>query len=109
MSAADLLSLPTGQKPQSTEVEIPVGVFADETPEGLTTDKPDSITELFAKYPAVSPADAKRVVLELRAMRAKLGEDQKPIKAPAKARVPKAPAKKIQSTGDLLKELGLEL
>lgn len=107
-----LLALPTGQKPSTTDVEIPAGVFNDPATipqEGLTTDKPDSISELFAKYPAVDPEQARRVILELRKERAKLGEDQKPQKAPAKARTPKAPTKKISSTADLLAELGLDL
>lgn len=108
-----MLEVPAGTKPTpSTEVEIPSGVFTDPNTipqEGLTTDKPDSISELFSRYPKVDPEQARRVILELRKERAKLGEDQKPIKAPAKVRAPKAPARKISNTADLLAELGLDL
>lgn len=73
---------------------------------------PDSITELFARYPEVTPEQAAKVVAHLRATRGKIGQDQKPIKEPkpraAKAD-PKRPKLSAEELADLLGETPLGL
>lgn len=66
---------------------------------------PDSITELFSRYPDVSPEQARRVVAHLRATRGKIGLDQKPIKE-AKPKATKPPAKGKLTAAELADLLG---
>jgi hypothetical protein len=80
----------------------PATCSADQTP--LTTDKPDSITELFARYPQVTDAQVDAVIAHLREVRKTIGQDQKPLpkpKAPPKAKA----SPKAKLTADELKTL----
>lgn len=73
--------------------------------EPLAVDDVDSITELFARYPEVTEAQARRVVAHLRATRGKIGQDQKPTKTP-KVAAPKAGAKPKLTAEELAELLG---
>lgn len=75
-------------------------------PSPLGDPGPDSITELFARYPEVTEEQARRVVAHLRATRGKIGQDQKPIKAPKKVAAPKATNSKKLSAEELAELLG---
>lgn len=58
---------------------------------------PDSITELFNRYPELPEDKLKAVVAHLRATRGKIGQDQKPVKEAKAKAAPKGPTKKLSA------------
>jgi hypothetical protein len=67
--------------------------------------EPDAITELFNRYPDVTPDQAKRVIEHLRATRSKIGQDQKPIKETKPKAAPKASGSKTKLSAEELASL----
>lgn len=97
-------NLPTSQTPSTSATSLPV----PQKPSPPTTEAasplgdpgPDSITELFSRYPDVPKDAARKVVAHLRATRGKIGLDQKPIKEPKAKAAPK-PGKAKLSAAEL--------
>lgn len=95
-------------------LRIPEGVFDIPKEQAGLTGGTNPISELFALYPRVSVAEAKKVIAHLRSYRKEMGADGKKKAAPAKpareasARAKAAQAKQLK-TADLLSELGLDI
>lgn len=103
---------PTSQPPSTSATSLPVPTQPETTSpteaeaSPLGDPGPDSITELFSRYPDVTPEQAKRVIAHLRAMRGKIGQDQKPIKEAKPKAVAKPGNSKKLSAEELAELLG---
>lgn len=90
---------------------MPATTGTTATPTPLTTDKPDSITELFDRYPDIPDEAIDRVIAHLRETRAQIGADQKPVKVPKPKAEPKGkgPARPKLTAEELALLLDVEI